>query len=68
MMVDVAKVVEERDGLKKGSFMKSRAEAIPAKRLGETSDIAAAVAFLGRDDAGYINGQTLNVNGALYFH
>ena len=68
MMVDVAKVVEERDELPAGSFLKARAEAIPARRLGEPSDVAATVAFLCRNDAGYVNGQTLNVNGALYYH
>ena len=39
---------------------------IPAGRLGEPKDIAKAVAFLASDDAAYINGITLHVNGGLY--
>jgi len=35
----------------------------PLKRLGETTDIANAVLFLLSDNAGYINGENLNVNG-----
>lgn len=38
---------------------------IPAGRFGESSDIAKAVAFLAGDDASYITGQTLSVNGGL---
>ena len=39
---------------------------IPAGRLGEPKDIAKAVAFLASDDAAYINGTTLHVNGGMY--
>lgn len=39
---------------------------VPAGRLGEPKDIAKAVAFLASDDAGYITGTTLHVNGGLY--
>lgn len=35
----------------------------PMKRLGETIDIANAVLFLLSDNASYINGENLNVNG-----
>lgn len=38
---------------------------IPAARLGEGSDIAAAVAYLASDEAGYVTGQTLHVNGGM---
>lgn len=40
--------------------------AIPLKRFGAVDDIAAAVAFLASDQAGYITGQVLAVNGGLY--
>ena len=33
------------------------------KRLGTPEDVAAAVAFLASDDAGFITGQTLSVSG-----
>ncbi|HYQ90974.1 MAG TPA: 3-oxoacyl-ACP reductase FabG [Candidatus Competibacteraceae bacterium] len=41
-------------------------EKIPLNRLGETQDIANAVAFLVSDEAAYITGETLHVNGGLY--
>ena len=39
---------------------------IPAKRLGQASDVAEAVGFLCSDKAGYITGQVLHVNGGMY--
>lgn len=39
---------------------------IPAGRLGQPEDVAAAVAFLVNEEAGYITGQTLQVNGGMY--
>ena len=39
---------------------------IPANRLGQPEDIAHAVVFLASDQAGYINGVTLAVNGGMY--
>ena len=42
------------------------AERIPLGRLGTTEDVAAAVCFLASDEASYITGQVLAVNGGLY--
>jgi 3-oxoacyl-[acyl-carrier protein] reductase len=39
---------------------------IPLARYGSDADIAAAVAFLASDAAGYITGHTLDVNGGMY--
>ena len=39
---------------------------IPLHRPGEAGEVAAAVAFLASDQAGYITGHTFNVNGGLY--
>ena len=40
-------------------------ERVPAKRLGTPDDVAAAVAFLASDEAAYITGQTIHVNGGM---
>ncbi|OKB68495.1 3-oxoacyl-ACP reductase [Serratia marcescens] len=39
---------------------------VPANRLGDAKEIASAVAFLASDEAGYITGETLHVNGGMY--
>lgn len=41
-------------------------EQIPLKRPGTDLDVAHAVAFLASDEAGYITGQVINVNGGMY--
>ncbi|KGQ35141.1 3-ketoacyl-ACP reductase [Gallibacterium anatis] len=41
---------------------------VPAGRLGEPKDIAKAVAFLASNDAAYITGETLHVNGGMYMN
>ncbi|MEM1237068.1 MAG: acetoacetyl-CoA reductase [Pseudomonadota bacterium] len=40
---------------------------IPAGRLGEPEEIAKCVAFLAREDSGFINGSTISANGAQFF-
>ena len=40
--------------------------AIPLKRLGTPEDVAAAVRFLASEEAGYITGHVLKVNGGMY--
>jgi 3-oxoacyl-[acyl-carrier protein] reductase len=41
---------------------------IPLGKIGSTQDVAHAVAFLLSDDASYITGHTLHVNGGLYMN
>ena len=48
------------DELKKTSLAQ-----IPAGRFGTPDDIANACVFLASDEASYINGQTLNINGGM---
>jgi 2-hydroxycyclohexanecarboxyl-CoA dehydrogenase len=46
-------------------LVESLTKAVPMRRLGEPEDVAAAVAFLASEKAGYITGQTLSVSGGL---
>jgi 2-hydroxycyclohexanecarboxyl-CoA dehydrogenase len=41
-------------------------KALPVGRIGEGEDIAAAAAFLASEEAGYMTGQTISVNGGRY--
>ncbi len=43
-------------------------KAIPAARFGRAAEVAKLVAFLASDDASYINGQTIVIDGGLYAH
>lgn len=38
---------------------------IPAGRLGDGSDVASAAVYLASDEAGYVTGQTLHINGGM---
>jgi 3-oxoacyl-[acyl-carrier protein] reductase len=46
-------------------FKQNAAKQIPLGRVGTVDDVASAVAFLASDDASYITGHVLNVNGGM---
>jgi acetoacetyl-CoA reductase/3-oxoacyl-[acyl-carrier protein] reductase len=46
---------------------REKARQIPAGRIGNAGEIAAAVAYLVGPGSDYISGQTINVNGGMYF-
>lgn len=48
-----------------GELMASWVQNIPMKRAGSGKDVAGLVAFLASEDAAYITGQTINVDGGL---
>jgi meso-butanediol dehydrogenase / (S,S)-butanediol dehydrogenase / diacetyl reductase len=50
---------------KPGELMAEWVHNIPMGRAGSGDDVAGLVAFLASDDAGYITGQTINVDGGL---
>jgi 3-oxoacyl-[acyl-carrier protein] reductase len=41
------------------------ARLVPAKRTGHADEVAALVAFLASEDAGYITGQVISINGGM---
>jgi 3-oxoacyl-[acyl-carrier protein] reductase len=42
------------------------AELVPMQRMGTPEEVAAVVAFLASEEASYISGETISVNGAMY--
>ena len=60
---DVARAEDDR---RPARASRSIARMIPVRRMGTPDDIAAACAFLCSDDAGYITGQQINLNGGRY--
>jgi len=60
---DMTDATAKRLGVDVDDFRKAAAESNPIKRVGAPEDIAAAAAFLCSDEASYITGQTLYVDG-----
>ena len=47
-------------------YLKKIADEIPLQRLGKTDEIASLVKFLASEEANYITGQTVHINGGLF--
>ena len=65
IQTDMTAATAERIGVEFDEFIKLAASQIPVGRVGQPDDIARAVVFLTADDAGYITGINLPVNGGL---
>jgi 3-oxoacyl-[acyl-carrier protein] reductase len=63
IVTDMTDDTARRVGVEPEDFRKAAAERNPVRRVGYPEDIAAAAAFLCSDEASYITGQTLYVDG-----
>ncbi len=63
MLDDVDRVVCEENGWEPGTFIQQLVESNPMKRLATLEETAALVAFLASDEARYINGQAIEIDG-----
>lgn len=53
---------------KKGELMQEWVDAIPLRRAGQPSDVASVIAFLASEDARYVTGQTINIDGGMFMN
>ncbi|SHF87747.1 SDR family oxidoreductase [Dysgonomonas macrotermitis] len=51
----------------KGELMAEWVEGIPMGRAGQPEDVSGLIAFLASKDAAYITGQTVNIDGGMFF-
>jgi 3-oxoacyl-[acyl-carrier protein] reductase len=63
IVTDMTDATARRVGVEPEEYRKAAAERTPVRRVGYPEDIAAAAAFLCSDEASYITGQTLYVDG-----
>jgi 3-oxoacyl-[acyl-carrier protein] reductase len=63
IVTDMTDETARRLGVEPEDFRKARAESTPVRRVGQPEDIAAAAAFLCSDEASFVTGQTLYVDG-----
>lgn len=65
LMRAVDRRVCQEEGWEPGTFLKNLASANPMKRLGTVEETAALAAYLASDEARYINGQAIEMDGGL---
>ncbi len=58
-------IVTEMTDVLSDKIKESISETIPMKRFGQTADVANTVAFLASDEAAYITGQVISVDGGM---
>ena len=65
MVRRVAQVVGPQEGLTPEAWLQMRADECPMKRMAEPWEIAGVVAFLASEDARYLTGQAIEVDGGM---
>ena len=65
MLRAVDRAICAEEGWEPGTFMCQTAESNPMGRLAQVEEVAALVAFLASDEARYINGQAIEIDGGL---
>ena len=50
-----------------GDVLKGIVDSVPMKRLGKPEEMGAACVYLASENAGFMTGATLNINGGLYY-
>ncbi|HLR85369.1 MAG TPA: 3-oxoacyl-ACP reductase FabG [Nocardioidaceae bacterium] len=63
IVTDMTDDTARRVGVEPEKFREAAAEETPVRRVGQPEDIATAVSFLASDEAGFVTGQTLYVDG-----
>ena len=63
--MSLAKKVGALDGLTGEEWLQMRANDCPMKRLAEPWEMAGVIAFLASDDARYLTGQAIEVDGGM---
>ena len=61
----------ERDWSQYGdreSWIQSRLENVPARRMGSVDDVAEACVYLAADSGAFVTGQAIHVNGGQYMY
>ena len=68
MLISAYQHLADINGVTLEEWTNGIVKTIPVARLGNPQDVAALVAFLGSDEAGFITGQSINVDGGLVFY
>ncbi|HSY85522.1 MAG TPA: SDR family oxidoreductase, partial [Verrucomicrobiae bacterium] len=62
---DMTRATAARMGVSMEAFEAGASQMIPLRRIGQPSEVASVIAFLASEDASYITGQVLRVNGGM---